>query len=83
METVIRKFGNSKGAIIPAPLLKQLGLDVNDKADVRAEKGCLIIEPQAKKKYSLQELLAKCDETAPMPSELIEWDRMKPVGREI
>ncbi|MBF4370483.1 addiction module antitoxin, partial [Vibrio anguillarum] len=27
--------------------------------------------------------LAKCDESAPMPDELIEWDNIQPVGNEI
>ena len=35
MQTTIRKFGNSKGAILPAQLLKGLGLDVNDKVYTR------------------------------------------------
>lgn len=57
METVIRKFGNSKGAIIPAVLLKELGLDVNDKIDAKAENGRLVIEPVSKQEYSLSDLL--------------------------
>jgi len=45
METVIRKYGNSKGVIIPAALLKELDLDVNEKIDVKTENGRIIIEP--------------------------------------
>lgn len=58
MESVIRKFGNSKGAIIPAALLKELSLDVDDKLEIKLEDGRLVIEPVSKKKYSLKALLA-------------------------
>ena len=82
MEITIRKIGNSKGVVIPAPLLKQLGLDIDDKADVVAENGRLVIAPKAKAKYSLAELIAKCDQDAAMPEELIEWEAAAPVGNE-
>ena len=32
--------------------------------------------------YELDELLAKCDGSAPMPQELVEWDHSQPVGDE-
>ena len=48
METTIRKFGNSKGAIIPAVLLKELNLDVNDKVDAKAVDGRIVIEAISK-----------------------------------
>jgi antitoxin component of MazEF toxin-antitoxin module len=85
METTIRKFGNSKGAIIPAVLLKELGLDVNDRVDAKAENGRLVIEiiKHTRPKYTLGELLAQCDENAQIPEELMDWDRLEPVGNEI
>lgn len=85
MDISIRKIGNSKGVVIPASLLKELGLDVNDKANVKAENGCLVIEPKPrpKNKYSLDELLAKCDENAPVPQEIKDWDPIESVGDEI
>jgi antitoxin component of MazEF toxin-antitoxin module len=61
METVIRKFGNSKGTLLPASLLKELNLDVNDKIDIWAENGRIVIEPIRKPEYSLGELLASCE----------------------
>jgi hypothetical protein len=33
-------------------------------------------------KYTLQKLTAQCDPTAPMPSDLIAWDRLQPIGHE-
>ena len=32
--------------------------------------------------YKLSELLAECDEKAPYPDDLAEWDEVSPVGRE-
>jgi antitoxin component of MazEF toxin-antitoxin module len=61
LHTTIRKFGNSKGAIIPASLLKSVGLDVNDKLMISAEDGRIIIEPVIIKDYSLNTLLAQSE----------------------
>jgi len=83
MEICIRKIGNSKGAVIPAPLLKELGLDVGQIAQADIQDGRLIIQKLVKKKYTLSELLAKCDEHAEMPKELLEWDQLDTVGDEI
>ena len=84
METSLRNIGNSKGAVIPAQLLKELNIHVGDKLDVRAENGSIIITPKSiKPKYTLEQLLAKCDESAPMPEELTEWDNSPSVGNEL
>lgn len=60
METVIRKYGNEKGIIIPASLLKELALDVNAKVDVKTENGRIVIELPRQPEYSLDELLIHC-----------------------
>lgn len=84
METRIRKFGNSKGAIIPAPLLKELDLNENALVDARAENGRLIIEPiTQQKEYSLIELLEQCNaENMSLDDEDRAWLDSEPVGRE-
>lgn len=83
MKTALRSIGNSKGAVIPAQLLKELGLKVGDQLDAKTEGGRLVMTPVSKPRYSLDELLAKCDKTAPMPKELTEWDGMGSVGAEL
>ncbi|WP_303292182.1 hypothetical protein [Marinobacter sp. SS5-14b] len=35
-----------------------------------------------RKRYSLSDLVAQCDLSAPMPEALREWDQMVPVGLE-
>jgi hypothetical protein len=34
------------------------------------------------KRYALKELLAQCDEKAPPPADLAQWEAMPPVGAE-
>ena len=84
METIIRKFGNSKGAIIPAALLKELDLDVNHKVDAKVESGRIVIEPILETpEYSLDELLAQSPaESVALTDEDKEWLNSPTVGRE-
>lgn len=35
-----------------------------------------------RKSYTLNELVAQCDPGAPIPPELMEWERAEPVGLE-
>jgi antitoxin MazE len=41
MQVSIRPFGNSRGIVIPKPLLQQLGLQ--DQADLTVENGAIVI----------------------------------------
>lgn len=84
METIIRKFGNSKGAIIPAALLKELDLDVNHKVDAKVESGRIVIEPIIETpEYTLDELLAQsAPESLALNDEDKAWLNDTPVGRE-
>lgn len=43
MHVAIRPFGNSKGVIIPKPLLAQVGLQ--DEADIEVQDGALVLRP--------------------------------------
>jgi antitoxin MazE len=46
MRIAIRRIGNSRGMIIPASLLEQLGL--HSEADVSVEDGALVVRAPAK-----------------------------------
>ncbi len=84
MQTTIRKFGNSKGAIIPARLLKSVGLDVNDKLHISVEDGRIIIEPLVKKNYSLNALLDDCRAVdMSLTDDEKVWLRSDGVGNEV
>ncbi len=83
MQTLVRKIGNSTGMIIPATILKKYSLKIGDNLDIQDDNGRIVIVPtQIKPKYTLTQLLAKCDESAPMPQELIDWDNTPEVGVE-
>lgn len=46
MKISIRRVGNSKGIIIPAAVLDQVGLE--DEADMTVENGALVVRPPQK-----------------------------------
>lgn len=44
MHVTIRPFGNSRGVIIPKPLLAQVGL--KDEAEIEVQDGALVLRPR-------------------------------------
>lgn len=82
MELSIRKLGNSAGLILPATLLRTLNLSVGSSVKAEQVEGALILTPTAKTRYSLSELVARCDAKAPAPKDMAAWDEMTPAGKE-
>jgi len=83
MKTNIRKWGNSAGTIIPAPMLHAAGIALGDKVNIEAKAGTLLMtlvdEPM-----TLENLLAG----SPKKSFRVlqddkDWIDAKPSGREI
>ncbi len=84
IKTNIRKIGNSEGLIVPAIILRSIQLYEGDQFEIKEEDNKIVIVPvRAKPKYSLKQLLAECDESAPMPNELTDWNCDAPVGNEL
>lgn len=81
MKTIIKKIGNEIGVIIPDSILKKLDLKVGNKVDIDVINGQIVVS-KSKLKYTLDELLVKCDPNAPLTEEIKEWDQIKPVGLE-
>jgi antitoxin ChpS len=79
---MLRNVGGSVMMAIPKSLLDCLGLAANTKVALSVDHGRLIVEPRPKPKYTLAELLAQCDPSAPESPEEREWQEMEPVGRE-
>ncbi|MFA9499747.1 AbrB/MazE/SpoVT family DNA-binding domain-containing protein [Mannheimia sp. E30BD] len=77
MQLTIKKWGNSVGVRIPAPILAALQLQAENLVDIRAENGKIIIEP-VRQKYSLEQLLSSI--TAENLHQ--EIDTGEPVGKE-
>lgn len=48
MEIAIRTIGNSKGVVLPKPLLAQVGLDSEASAEVLVENDCIVLRKPAK-----------------------------------
>jgi len=48
MQIAIRTIGNSKGIVLPKPLLAQAGLDGQMTADIAVENGSIVLRKPAK-----------------------------------
>lgn len=81
--TSLRKVGGLVMLAVPPALLDILNLHVGATVGVAVDGGRLIVEPQQKPHYSLDELLARCDPNAPVTDEDSAWFDVKPVGREL
>ena len=86
--TNLRKVGGSVMLAVPPALLDILHLQPGATVGIAVEKGRIIVEPQKRRRYSLKELLAKCDPKAPRArgrarKEEQEWLDSKPVGGEL
>jgi antitoxin ChpS len=81
--TNLRKVGGSVMLAVPPALLDILHLQIGATVGITIEGERLIIEAQNRPKYTLEELLAQCDETIEISIEEREWLDMKPVGAEL
>jgi len=48
MQITIRDIGNSKGVVLPKPLLAQAGLEDTKVADIAVENGAIVLRKPAK-----------------------------------
>ncbi len=69
----LKKVGGSVMLAVPPAVLKTLGLSADSEVGMTIENGCLIIEPQKRPHYSLEELLAQCDPHAEISEEDRQW----------
>ena len=81
--TSLRKVGGSIMLAVPPALLDLLNLQAGAKVGLAVNGGRLVVEPQKRPRYTLDELLAKCDPKAPRRKEDREWLDAPPVGDEI
>lgn len=85
MNVTLRKYGNSTVAVMPPMVLKALKLSAGQAMTLdTTDDGKIVLSKVSQPtKYTLEELLAQCDLSAPQPEELREWDNIRPVGNEI
>ena len=82
MEVVLKKMGNSTALVMPPPVLKDLGISVGHHMTLETTAdGRIVLTP--KRKYTLAEMIAQCDLTAPVPADLALWSKSRPVGQEV
>jgi antitoxin ChpS len=84
-QTSFRRFGSSLGLTIPRALRDDMGFFEGQTVVLQSKANRLIVIPQApaKKKFTLDALLAQCDLKAPMPKDLTDWQNMPSVGQEM
>jgi antitoxin ChpS len=80
--TNLRKVGGSVMLAVPPALLDVLRLSAGAKVGLAVENGRLVIEPTARPRYTMAELLAASDYSQPQPPEEREWVDAPPVGEE-
>lgn len=80
--TNLRKVGGSVMLALPPAILDILQLRPGTKVGVTVDGGRLIVEPQPRQRYSLDELLAQCDPDAPISHEDRAWDEAPATGDE-
>ena len=81
--TNLRKVGGSVMLAVPPAILDLLRLNAGAKVGLAVDNGRLVVEPQPRPRYTLDELLAQCDGTAEPTPEDKEWLDADPVGSEL
>ena len=81
--TNLRKVGGSIMLAVPPVILDLLHLRAGATVGLAVDHGRLVIEPIPRPHYSLDELLAQCDESVEISEEDSAWLDSEPVGREL
>ncbi len=81
--TNLRKVGGSVMLAVPPALLEILQLRPGSMVGIAIEKNRLVVKPQERPRYTLNELLVQCKAAAPRTREEREWLDAKPRGREL
>ncbi|MCB1834861.1 MAG: antitoxin [Geminicoccaceae bacterium] len=80
--TNLRKVGGSVMLAVPPALLDMLELSAGTRVGLTVDNGRLSVVPQARRRYTLDELLAEHD-PADFGEADREWLNAPPVGREL
>ena len=86
--TNLRKVAGSDMLAVPPALLDILHLQPGATVGIAVKGGRLVVEPQKRRRYTLNELLAQCDPKAPRArgrskKHEQEWLDSRPVGGEL
>ena len=81
--TNLRKVGGSVMLAVPPALLDIIRLQPGAKVGIAVQSGRLVVEPERRIRYTLNELLAQCNSKTRRSKEDREWLASKPVGGEL
>ena len=81
--TNLRKVGGSVMLAVPPVVLDMLQLRAGATVTLIVDGGRLIVEPQPRRRYTIEELLAQSDDAAEPAQEDREWLDARPVGKEL
>lgn len=82
--TSLRKVGGSAMIAIPPSIINMLNLNIGENMSLELNgNNAIVIKPLQRKKPTLNDLLAQCDASAPMPATDGEWDALRAVGNEL
>ena len=81
--TNLRKVGGSIMLAVPPAILDLLHLEVGDAVGLAVDGARLVVDPEVKPRYTLDELLAASDYSQPQPTEEREWIDAPAIGREL
>jgi antitoxin MazE len=57
VETQIKKWGNSAAVCIPATVLTEANIELNQWVDVREDRGRIVIEPLRRRTFAIRSLV--------------------------
>lgn len=81
--TNLRQIGGSVMLAVPPAILELLHLQAGATVGLVVDHGRLVVEPKPRLRYTLDELLARCDATAEPTADDREWLAAAPVGGEL
>ena len=81
--TNLRKVGGSVMLAVPPAILELLNLEAGATVGLAVDGERLVIQSQTKPRYTLDELLAQCDEHARVTKKDRAWIDLAPAGREL
>jgi antitoxin ChpS len=81
--TNLRKVGGSVMLAVPPAILDMLQIKPGVTVGMTVDDGRLVVEPNPRPRYSLEELLAASDYSEPQSPDEREWVDAPAVGREL
>ncbi len=82
LQSKIQKQGNSAGVLVPASMLKAMNIGVGSDIVLNMTNDGLLIVP-AKKRFTLEQLIAQCNPKGKIPTDLQLFETALPVGKEL